>query len=268
MTAKRAALLKKTLKLFNDYGELELPEPTDDDTLGPVAYHLSALGRLLKDALGSMEAKGRTELAGSGAQMSTEVARHIDALRRLGHDLSPIFETPKKSVAASKEEDPELRPFRVVDEEDSLDRHYSNEVVDKLPEIVKRASRLSPLQNSLTTALASDVERYFNEAHQCYLYGFPVACAVLCRAILEASLRMKVPGKFPDLADRIEEAHAQGMLSQERRVWAYEVKDAGNNAIHQYERFAKGDLSTNVEECLLKTRAIVEELLGVRDSIV
>jgi hypothetical protein len=73
---------------------------------------------------------------------------------------------------------------------------------------------------------------------------------------------MKLQGKFPDLADRIEEAHAQGMLSQERRVWAYEVKDAGNNAIHQYDRFAKGDLSNKVEECLIKTRAIVEELLA------
>ena len=39
------------------------------------------------------------------------------------------------------------------------------------------------------------------------------------------------------------------------------IKDAGNQAIHQYERFSKGDLSSKVEEYLLKTRAIVEELL-------
>jgi Domain of unknown function (DUF4145) len=138
----------------------------------------------------------------------------------------------------------------------------------QLPELLRRASHLLPLQINADNALPSDVERYFSEAHQCYLYGFPVACAALCRAILEASLRMKLRGKFPDLADRIEEARAQGMLSQERRVWAYEVKDAGNNAIHQYERFAKGDLSNKVEECLLKTRAIVEELLVGRDSVV
>ena len=94
----------------------------------------SALGRLLKDALGSIEAKGLTELIGSGAQMSTEVARHMDALRHLGHDPSAIFET--------KGENPHLRPVRVVDEQDSLDRHYSNEIIDKLPEIVTRASRL------------------------------------------------------------------------------------------------------------------------------
>jgi hypothetical protein len=46
-------------------------------------------------------------------------------------------------------------------------------------------------------------------------------------------------------------------------VWAYEVKDAGNHAIHQYERLARSDLSRRVEECLLKTRAFVEELLVV-----
>ena len=53
---------------------------------------------------------------------------------------------------------------------------------------------------------------------------------------------------------------------QERRVWAYEVKDAGNNAIHQYDRFGKGDLSNKVDECLIKTRAIVEELLVGRNT--
>jgi hypothetical protein len=83
---------------------------------------------------------------------------------------------------------------------------------------------------------------------------------------LEAVLKIQIPGKFDDLGDQIETAHSQGLLSQERRVWAYEVKDAGNRAIHQYERFAKSDLSTKVEECLLKTRAIVEELLAGRPA--
>jgi hypothetical protein len=58
------------------------------------------------------------------------------------------------------------------------------------------------------------------------------------------------------------------MLPQERRVWAYEVKDAGNNAIHPYDRFGKGDLSNRVEECLIKTRAIVENCWSIERAFV
>ncbi len=248
MIATRAILLKKTLDFFNFYGELELADPEDDNSMSPVQHHLQALLRSLQDDVASGVAKSRTELTG----------------------YNDSDDASEKGGVEPEAGNAELRPAQVLEENgdaDSLDRYYSNEVVDKLPELLRRASRLSPLQVNTNNALASDLERYFSEAHQCYLYGFPVACAVLCRAILEASLRMKLRGKFPDLADRIEEAHAQGMLSQERRVWAYEVKDAGNNAIHQYERFAKGDLSNKVEECLIKTRAIVEELLVGRDRV-
>ena len=216
--------------------------------MSPVQHHLQALLRSLQDDVASRIAKERTELTG----------------------YDPAVDNSEKRGFLSEAGKAELRPAESLEEdsdEDSLDRYYSSEVVDKLPEILIRASHLSPLQINTKNALPSDVERYFCEAHQCYLYGFPVACAALCRAILEASLRMKLRGKFSDLADRIEEAHALGILSQERRVWAYEVKDAGNNAIHQYDRFARGDLSNKVEECLIKTRAIVEELLVGRDSV-
>ncbi len=111
-------------------------------------------------------------------------------------------------------------------------------------------------------AVPPDLIRYFEEAHQSYLYGFPVACAVLCRAIVESGLKSKLPGKFAGLTDRIEEAHAAGLLSQVGRVWAYSVKELGDKAIHQYDRFAKGDLSGKVVECLDQTRMIVQELYG------
>jgi hypothetical protein len=247
MIAKRAILLKKTLDFFNYYGELELADPEDDNSMSPELHHLHALLRSLQDDVATRVAKERTELVG--------YEQPIDPVEKT--DSIPTVPQADLLSSASLEED---------GDEDSLDHYYSGEVVEKLPEMLRRASHLSPLRINTNKGLPSDVERYFCEAHQCYLYGFPVACAVLCRAILEASLRMRLPGKFPDLADRIEEAHAKGMLSQECRVWAYEVKDTGNNAIHQYERFAKGDLSDKVEECLIKTRTIVEELLVGRDS--
>ncbi len=33
----------------------------------------------------------------------------------------------------------------------------------------------------------AEIKQYFEEAHQCYLYGFNIACAVLCRSILESA---------------------------------------------------------------------------------
>lgn len=155
-----------------------------------------------------------------------------------------------------------MRTSEDVDGEDSLDRHYSAEVLDKLDLIIQRASQLSHVELSIEEQLGPDLESYFSEAHQCYLYGFPVACTVLCRAIVESALKSTVPGKFEDLGERIEAAHERGLLSQPSRIWAYQIKDFGNNAIHQYERFARGDLAATVEECLLKTREIVEELFS------
>ena len=70
---------------------------------------------------------------------------------------------------------------------DLLDSHYADEVLTKLEEIVRRASHLNPLEKTTTIPSAS-VEKYFEEAHRCFLYGFPVATAVLCRAMLESRL--------------------------------------------------------------------------------
>ena len=33
-----------------------------------------------------------------------------------------------------------------------------------------------------------ECRKYFEEAHQCFLYGFPTATAMLCRAILDTCL--------------------------------------------------------------------------------
>ena len=263
MMARRAAILKETLEFFDIYGELLpiiLAEQRADDKRQDYDGRFDEFIRSLADEAATRSAKERTELNATAQDtLRDEVVRNFKALSKADQTFL-IDEWKRRAEQHSNSKS--LSP-QSSEQEDTLDRYYSEEVVDKLPLIIERASHLSPLQATTVTPLAQDIERYFSEAHQCYLYGFPVACAVLCRAIVEAVLKIRLPGKFDDLGDRIEAAHSQGLLSQERRVWAYEVKDAGNHAIHQYERLARSDLSRRVEECLLKTRAFVEELLVV-----
>lgn len=72
---------------------------------------------------------------------------------------------------------------------DAVNRHYAEEVLDKLEKVVSRASRLQKLE--LKGIPKRNVQVYFEEALRCYLYGFNVACAVMCRAILESSLKAR-----------------------------------------------------------------------------
>jgi hypothetical protein len=72
---------------------------------------------------------------------------------------------------------------------DALDQHYAEEMLGKLEKVVSRASRLQGLE--LKTIPRPGVEVHYTEVHRCYLYGFRVACAVLCRAMLESALKEK-----------------------------------------------------------------------------
>jgi hypothetical protein len=64
---------------------------------------------------------------------------------------------------------------------------YSQELIELLPNIVAKASALQEL--ALGEIPNKSVQRYYREAHSCYFYGLNRACAVLCRAILEAALK-------------------------------------------------------------------------------
>lgn len=65
-----------------------------------------------------------------------------------------------------------------------LDAYYTQEVIGKLDSIVRRASGLQELNPK--EIKNQNLVAYFEEAHRCFLYGFPIAGAVLCRAIASA----------------------------------------------------------------------------------
>lgn len=52
--------------------------------------------------------------------------------------------------------------------------------------MVVRAIALDPIE--ITNSPDPRIKSYFSEVHRCFLYGFRIACAVLCRALLESAL--------------------------------------------------------------------------------
>jgi hypothetical protein len=140
-----------------------------------------------------------------------------------------------------------------------IEKHFADELVKKLPKLVERAASLDEIgDQEIERGLVPDrVKRYWQEAHRCYLYGFPIACAVLCRSILESALvelidpdrrihQMLAEGarkfsrpKESYIGRLVEEATKRNILTDDRPKCAIEVRDAGNDAIHKYGEFEK-----------------------------
>lgn len=161
---------------------------------------------------------------------------------------------------------------------DEIEARYAREVVGKLRKIVRRASRLDKI--SPPRQPSGPLERYFQEAHDCYLYGFHVACVVLCRALLERALKESVDpngalekrteqgyrktGQRAAYIDALTaEAERRKILTDDRPELAIRVRKAGNEAIHNFEKFERENregVSKKAEEVLLDTRKILEDL--------
>ena len=107
------------------------------------------------------------------------------------------------------------------------------------------------------------VQFLFEEAHRCYLYGFHLACAVFCRAILEGALKEVVDPQSEtnqSIHDMIGVAVEKSLLTDDRPRCAREVAKAGNRAIHDPEMFDRDYSAEKVEEILTNTRKVLEEL--------
>jgi hypothetical protein len=79
--------------------------------------------------------------------------------------------------------------LRLIDlgELERLDSKYAHETLEVLQEII---TRIGPLDRLPTLSIPNrPVQLAFEEAHRCFLYGFSRVCVVLCRSMVEASLR-------------------------------------------------------------------------------
>jgi hypothetical protein len=175
------------------------------------------------------------------------------------------------------------QPNRASDSEmeDALDAAFTEEVLSKVPKIVARASVLDELElDDKRQIPREDVKKYFEEAHRCYLYGFPTACAVLCRAILESALKeiidpyQRIKGALREEAKKsgkpqpsyiarlVDEAAKKHILRDDRPKCAIDVRNAGNDAIHNHGEFEKllGDPLGGIAYIVNSTRKILIDL--------
>lgn len=154
---------------------------------------------------------------------------------------------------------------------DALDAAFAEEVLGKLPKIVERAATLEELN---LKGIPKGIQQYFEEAHRCYLYGFHVACAVLCRAILESALKATTDPKgaierslptgrsyFKELVEKAKPLQG-GTNGSDDRPCALDVKDACDWAIHDVRRFNQTYGGKRLPEVLANTRKVLFDLYG------
>jgi hypothetical protein len=284
-TSSRAAILKQLLPYLNtrrytEWGEYivfgassagefmervtSLPSSDEDQ---PMWDALADAAHSFKVHEGTQEMGERVTLGESASKLSFDAIdrlspEHKKRLFALIEKVLPLYQASNKATGVSRRESAD----------DSIDAALTEEFIGKLPAAVDRAVRLDHI--GVERVPANDLRRYFEEANRCYLYGFNVACAVLCRAILESALKTVCDpkgsikrltsnsdkGYFKEL---VESAKDRGFLTEYGPSWALNVRDAGNDAIHGYAEFERC-WGNKIEKVLDQTRRVLIDLFRIQ----
>jgi hypothetical protein len=266
--SKRAQLLAEVLRYINDGNYERAGEAwffgvghgssrahaTEDEAV------FQKMRRLVYDHVARTVAIQRTSLSSPPAvdSLAVKFKELMDELtpetrEALGNAFGPI-------AAGQNAPTPESVP-KAKSQLDALDRYYAEEILEKLDGVVSRASALDRM--GLEIVPNRRVQFLFEEAHRCYLYGFHLACAVFCRAILEGALKEIADPQSEtnqSIHDMIAVAMEKSLLTDDRPRCARDVAKAGNKAIHDPEMFHRDYSAEGVEEVLTNTRKVLEEL--------
>jgi hypothetical protein len=266
--SKRAQLLAEILRYINDGNYEKAGEAwffgvghgssrahaTEDEAV------FQKMRRLVYDHVARTVAIQRTSLSSPPAvdSLAVKFKELMDELtpetrEALGNAFGPI-------AAGQNAPTPESVP-KAKSQLDALDRYYAEEILEKLDGVVSRASALDRM--GLEIVPNRRVQFLFEEAHRCYLYGFHLACAVFCRAILEGALKEIADPQSEtnqSIHDMIAVAMEKSLLTDDRPRCARDVAKAGNKAIHDPEMFHRDYSAEGVEEVLTNTRKVLEEL--------
>jgi hypothetical protein len=280
---KRSQLLGRALEFINlgqfrdlgDYlffGDLEeyegMYEPVAADELSQEVHSLASEIILhTKAELGRKASSERTAVGRKSSAGWDGVFRKYspEAIERLGRALQAHW--GREENASSPTTKSAVDEF--AENPDNLDAYYATELLRKLPEIVSRVLRLEKIDAENVND--HGVQGCFRDAHQCYLYGFRAACAVMCRAILEHGLRdvMDPRGDLEFatkgtgasyIGELLRLAKGKGLIRPDSESWGMEVKRAGDWATHNGTLFDREYPPQRIEEVLLKTRHILNEL--------
>jgi len=266
--SKRAQLLTEILRYVND-GNFEKAGEAWSFGIGRGASRdqrnkdeavFQKMRRLVYDHVARTVAIQRTSLA-SPPTVDSLAAEFKKLMDELTSETREALDQAFGPIAAGQDSTvPEGVPG-ATGQLDALDRYYSEEILAKLDGIVSRASALDRM--GLEIVPNRRVQFLFEEAHRCYLYGFHLACAVFCRAILEGALKEVADPQSEtngSIHDMIAVAVEKGILTDDRPRCVREVAKAGNRAIHDPEMFDRDYSAEEVEEILTDTRKVLEEL--------
>lgn len=269
--SKRARLLRRVLDCINaneydDRGDYvifgkELDEIMDEAGIpkreierDPDRVSLRELASDLKTQTGREHAARRTSL---DKPPLMKRVRGLDHLSDEGiRSLVEYATRPESGVRPAPSE------AKTIDE---LDAFYAQEVLAKLPKIVSRAAVLEAVE---LPGVPDRAGRYFKEAHRCFLYDFRIACAVLCRAVVESALKEVVDPRGEinrELAkgdSYFDELVKAAKTLGDDRPCATDVKKAGNYAIHDVKRFENEYGGERLDEVLHNTRKVLVDLYG------
>jgi hypothetical protein len=262
--SKRAQLLAEILRYIND-GNYErvgdawsfgIGQGVSRDQENKDEAVFQKMRRLVYDHVARTVAIQRTSLISPPTvdSLAGEFKKLMDDLtpetrEALGQALGPI-------AAGQSSPTPEVKS-----DLDALDRYYSEEILEKLEGIISRASALERM--GLEIVPNRRVQFLFEEAHRCYLYGFHLACAVFCRAILEGALKEVADPQSEtnqSIHDMVAVATEKHILTDVLSRCAREVAKAGNRAIHDPEMFERDYSPEKIADILTNTRKVLEGL--------
>ena len=100
---------------------------------------------------------------------------------------------------------------------------------------------------------------FLRQATQCFVWGFNVPCIVFCRSVIDVALKDAGIRKGT-LEQRINNAPAK-LLDAERKGYAHEVRDLGNDAIHD-KPLAMKDVLDVIRKTLIVLQQITQASAG------
>jgi hypothetical protein len=229
---------------------------------------LDEAGRLTSEREGSRDDTALREMISDvRTHTGRKLAAHrtsLDKTPALGRvrGLRNLSSAARQALAGLAKDAPSSGADRQSEssELDDLDAFFSHEVLTKLPKIVARAL---PLDSLDLPAVPQRVRQYFEEAHRCFLYGFRVACAVLCRAILESALEETIDPDGVIKAKLLKgQSYFRALVNNAEKLkddkpCAFDVKDAGDWAIHDVKRFNKTYAGERFNEVVHNTRKVL-----------
>ena len=240
----------------------------DDESTGYFDEFLRKLASEIKKLGGADDIAKRISLSSIRSDISDIDLKSF--FGSLSQDQRGHIAQTLSSVAEHLARNSESQTAPVRDVSDDMDASLAAEAVDQLE---NSFARLVTLDEMRRPASPFDGSEYFEEAHRCELAGQRIAAVVLCRAVLEAALISStdqtgwIKNQMNQQRSYIEamliEARLRGLIDGSRFEQGMQVRDAGNDAIHDLIRFHHC-FANKVPEIIDGTRKILEDLFGTK----